>query len=233
MEKLESRKQSQGSVPPVRGASLSTAKPAGQGFNIKSSASVVPNRPTETLSYKERLAIAAKQQEEKKHMGVIVHKPRQPVVEKKEWQKKLEEKKARQQPTSKATGPDRKSKSPGVASGDKLTVTKKPLAKDSGKSGTIAKKANIDSRRSSVTNTKSKPADKTKLSEPVKRKRSPSPISWRGRNAAPAPAKKPNRAKNGRSRYDDDDDDDDDSWIVDDDEDEDDGRGRQSSYSRR
>ena len=240
MEKMKSRGQAQqtgkaGSAPPpARGAAQPAAKPAAVSSTKTSSSSVPPPKPTEVLSYKERLARAAKQQEEKKHLGVIMHKARAPVVEKKEWQKKLEAQKARQQVPAKAAAavPERKSKSPGLVAGDKPVVGKRLLAKDTAKPG-LARKVEPDSRRSSVTNPKGKPVDKGKLAEPIKRKRSPSPISWRGRNASSAPAKKPSRPKNGKSRYDEDDEDDDDSWIVDDDEDEDAGRDRQSSYSRR
>ncbi|KAI5849013.1 hypothetical protein BZA05DRAFT_401988 [Tricharina praecox] len=165
------------------------------------------------LSYKELLAKAAELHQEKKAPGIITHKPRAPVVEKKQWQKKLE---ARNQATNNSgLVPNRKSKSPGVLpTAEKSTLAKKPLGKDS--KASLSKKSEPDSRRSSIAKGRGAMDKARPATEPVKRKRSPSPISWRGKNAS-APVKKP--AKSRRSRYDEDEDEDDD-WIVDDDEDE-------------
>lgn len=236
LEKLKKREKEAstkaGSAPPPKGALQPTAKPSAPVSRDRpSSASAPPAGNTEILSYKQRLERAAKQQDEKKNLGIITHKARAPVVEKKEWQKKLEAQKARQQLPKGSVAVDRKSKSPGVISANERTAltAKKPLGKDAAKSN-LAKKPEPDGRRSSIT--KGKPLDKGKPGELIKRKRSPSPISWRGKNASAITTKKPSRPKHGRSKYDDDDDDDD-SWIVDDDDEEDSGRGRQSSYSRK
>ena len=178
------------------------------------------------LSYKELLAKAAELQQGKKAPGVITHKPRAPVVEKKEWQKKLE---ARNQATANnGLAADRKSKSPGVLpTAEKSAVAKKPLGKDS--KASQSRKPEPDGRRTSIAKGRGG-ADKARATEPAKRKRSPSPeiISWRGKNAS-APVKKPIKSRHGRSRYDEDEDEDDD-WIVDDDEDE--GGSRYSARQR-
>ncbi|KAA8896281.1 hypothetical protein FN846DRAFT_277763 [Sphaerosporella brunnea] len=175
------------------------------------------------MSYTERLAAAAKLQEEKKKPAGITHKARAPVTEKKEWQKKLEASRQQQAGGSVA---DRKSKSPGALSGgEKSTLAKKAAGKDMGKAGPLKKPGVDNDRRTSVA--KGKASDKARPVEPpIKRKRSPSPISWRGRNAAAAPVKKASRPRHGRNRYDEDDEDDD--WIVDDDEEE--GGGYRQRY---
>jgi protein SPT2 len=175
------------------------------------------------LSYQELLARAAKLREEKKIPGGITHKARAPVTEKKEWQKKLAR---QQQQAAGGSVADRKSKSPGVISGsERSTLAKKAVGKDMGKAGP-AKKAGNTTERGLTSVIKGKASDKSRPAEPpVKRKRSPSPISWRGRNAAATTTKKASRPRPGRSRYDEEDEEDD--WIVDDDED--DGGG----YSRR
>jgi protein SPT2 len=193
-------------------------------------------RPTTTppvaskpMSYKEKLEMAAKMAAEKQNTGIIQHKAKAPVQEKKEWQKKLE---ARQQgKTAGAPTPvDRKSKSPGTLSGgekDTLANRRRPLGKEpSGKSAPLKKSGKEAAERGRPA-AKGKSTDKAPAAEPLKRKRSLSPImSWRGKNAAPPTAKKPNRPRvGGRGRYDEDEDEDDD-WIVDDDDDEDDPRAK-------
>ena len=167
------------------------------------------------LSYTEVLAKAAELQQGKKVPGLISHKARAPIAEKKQWQKNLEAR--NQATTNNGSAADRKSKSPGLLSTtEKSALVKKPLVKDS--KALLSKKSEPDSRRASIakgrgTSDKARPA-----AEPVKRKRSPSPISWRGKNAS-APVKKPARSGHARSRYDDEEEDEDDDWIVDDDDD--------------
>jgi hypothetical protein len=233
-EKLKLKKEKEAGGLSGPASSAPTSKPAPVTGSARLSASAAPQTSASApntssgsltkLSYKELLARAAKLQEEKKMPGGITHKARAPVTEKKEWQKKLAR---QQQAAAGGSVADRKSKSPGaISGGERSTLAKKAAAKDVGKAAPVKKAGNTTERgRTSVA--KGKASDKSKPVEPpVKRKRSPSPISWRGRNAAATTTKKPSRPRPGRSRYDEDDEEDD--WIVDDDED--DGGGRSRRY---
>jgi protein SPT2 len=189
----------------------------------KSSASRNPSSDSKKMSYKEMLARAAKLQVDQKKLGVITHKPRAPVLEKKEWQKKLEAK----QLSRVGALPSEQKNSLGVLSnGDKVGLASKK-GKEVVKPTQIKKVGgDIDSRRPSAS--KGKLAERSRPTEPpIKRKRSPSPISWRGKkSSASAPSKKPNDRR-GRGRYDEDEDEDDD-WIVDDDD-----EGVETNYRQR
>lgn len=234
---------SKGAAPQQSGSSSARpSKPTpsgGPGYRASAPASA-PVGEAKPMSYKEKLAMAAKLQEEKKKLGAITHKPRALVVEKKEYLKRLE---ARQQTkgsgadTGASTGAsggaaaDRKSRSPGISGGERsgAAASKKATGKETTKAG-LSRKAvgGSEGRRSSLS--KGKPTDKARPAEvPVKRKRSPSPISWRGRNPKAPSTTKANRSRAGRGRYDEDEDEDDD-WIVDDDESEDGRRG--GSYGK-
>lgn len=251
--RLKKEKEAAGAGSVVRGSSVPSKAVALQQ-SASSSSSAGPSKPPASggpghrasaptlapvgegkpMSYKEKLAMAAKLQEEKKRLGAITHKPRAPVVGKKEYLRRLE---ARQQTkgssASGGTATDRKSRSPGISGGERTGTasSRKPTGKETAaKAGPLRKAVGgSDSRRSSTS--RSKPTDKARPAEaPVKRKRSPSPISWRGRNPKAPSTTKANRSRAGRGRYGDEEDDDDDDWIVDDDESEDGRRG--GSYGK-
>jgi len=180
----------------------------------KSSASGNPSSDPKKMSYKEMLARAAKLQDDQKKLGVITHKPRAPVLEKKEWQKKLE---AKQSSRMGLLPSEQKNSLGALSTGDKVGLASKKGKEVVKPTQTKKVGGDIDSRRPSAA--KGKLADRSRPAEPsIKRKRSPSPISWRGKKASSsAPSKKPSSGRRGRGRYDEDEDEDDD-WIVDDDD---------------
>ncbi|KAF8537909.1 hypothetical protein BDD12DRAFT_198394 [Trichophaea hybrida] len=182
--------------------SMRIQQPGNSGFSKSSypnsaypaSASISVASDLKKMSYKEKLVMAAKLQEEKRNLGVITHKARAPVVEKKEWQKHL---------GSLFSG----------ERGDTFTAKRLPI-KQTGNTLQARNVAHEDGQRSLT----------GKVNVRTKRKRSPSPISWRGKNSTAPTIRKANIPRLGRSRYDDAEEDDDD-WIVDD-EDDDGSRGR-------
>ncbi|KAF8249095.1 hypothetical protein K440DRAFT_660459 [Wilcoxina mikolae CBS 423.85] len=209
-------------TPPMRiqqpGNSVMT-KSSYPNSTYRASASVSVASDMKKMSYKEKLVMAAKLQEEKRNLGVITHKARAPVVQRKEWQKQLE---ARKQ-TEGTTGLTANSKSKSLGnlfSGERggTSAAKKLPMKQTGNTLQARKVAHEDGRRFLTGNVRS--MDKSRSGDiPTKRKRSPSPISWRGRNSTAPTIKKANIRRPGRSRYDDAEEDDDD-WIVDDDDDD-------------
>jgi protein SPT2 len=207
----------------IRGSGVLRASPPGSD-----AVSVAVASDPKKMSYKEKLAMAAKLQDEKRNLGVITHKARAPVMEKKEWQKKLGARK-RTENAATSVAMYNKGKYPVILSGCERsgTATAQTLPRREMDNGILVRKPS-QSRR--FGNSKGKSIHKARPAEvPIKRKRSPSPISWRGRNSAASILKKTNRSHPSRSRYDDADDEDDD-WIVDDDEDDDGLRGR--AYSK-
>jgi protein SPT2 len=180
---------------------------------------------TKKLSYKEMLARAAKIQEEKKNLAAITHKPRTNVVEKKDWQKKLEARRKND-----IGGTSKNPRITSVAETSSAGVTASRGVKEVSKP-VVKKAAGVVGLNKRPSATKGKPPEPERAPAPPKRRRSPSPISWRGKSepSITAAKKKATRtSRHGKSKYDEDEDDDD--WIVDDDEEE---GGRGGGYGHR